>query len=147
MISRAHKWLFCTAWHNSVEIAAPGQSSLSRRKHRRLRGDASRKETRRPASSLSLSTELWHTNTSYFRLNRSRELRADCALEGVVPGDDDDEEQNEDADDGEADTRLTEVDADFFVASASCSRCVPDTLDLKSFWNQPEKKKSVGRYL
>lgn len=138
MISRAHKWLFCTAWHNSVEIAAPGQSSLSRRKHRRLRGDASRKETRRPASSLSLSTELWHTNTSYFRLHRSRELRADCALEGFVPGDDDDEEQNDDADDGEADAQLTE-DADFFVAS-SWSRCAPETLDL-SFWNQPEKRK------
>ncbi|XP_056297182.1 serine-protein kinase ATM-like [Pseudoliparis swirei] len=51
VVSRALKWLFCTAWHNSVEIAPPGQASLCIRKHLRLRGDASRKETRRTASS------------------------------------------------------------------------------------------------
>lgn len=146
MISRAHKWLFCTAWHSSVEIALPGQSSLCRRKHLRLRGGASRKETSRPASSLSLSTELWHTNTSYFRLHRSAELRADCdcsGLDGVVPGDDDDEEQNN-ADEG--DTLLT-GDTELFVTFASCPDCPDeDIFDLKSFWNQPETRKTNYKY-
>ena len=140
MISRALKWLFCTASHNSVENAPPGQMSLCKRKHRRLRGEASRKETRRTACSVSLGSKLWHTNTSYFRLHRSDELRADCScggLEGVVPGDDD---VNED------DKLLTEVN-EFFVTLVSCSHVDDDSLDFKSFWNQPETERRQSVYI
>lgn len=135
-MSRAHRWLFCTAWQSSVEVAPPGQSSLCCRKHLRPRGEASRKETSRSASSLSLSTQLWHTNTSYFLLHRSRELRADCErVEGVVPGDDDDEDR-------EVETLLTE-ETELFVSFPSCSRGADeDTLDFKTFWNQPETRKT-----
>lgn len=146
-MSRAHTWLSCTAWHNSVEIAPPGQSSLCRRKHLRLRGGASRKETRRPASSMSLSTELWHTSTSYFRLLRSSELRADCGcsgLDGVAPGGDDDKEQDDHADEGDAETLLTEG-TELFVTSCSC--CADeDPLDFKSLRNQPETRRTNGTY-
>lgn len=98
---------------------------------------------------MSPGTELWHTNTSYFRLQRSLEFRADCGctgFEGAVPGDDDDEEQNDDADEGEGevDTLLSE---EFFVIFASCSCCaVKDPLDFKSFWNQPEMRKTNCTY-
>lgn len=122
-----------------MEVAPPGQSSLCCRKHLRPRGEASRKETSRPASSLSRSTQLWHTNTSYFLLHRSRELRADCeCVEGVVPGDDDDEEQNVDEDE----TLLIE-DTELFVSFPSCSRVADeDTFGFKIFWNQPETRKT-----
>lgn len=125
-MSKAHKWLFCRASHNSVGIAPPGVSSLCRRKHLRPWGEASRKETKRPASSLSLSTELWQTNTSYFRLHRDREFRTDCDCSSL-DGDDVDGEPSADADEVVDDTLR---DDEFFVTS--CSRCV----DLKSFWNQ-----------
>lgn len=124
VISRAHRWLFCTALQSSVEVAPPGQSSLCCRKHRRQRGEASRKETSRPASPQSLSTELWHTNTSYFRRHRCSELRGhwECsAKEGAVPGDDvDDEEKQADEGEGEVETLMTEGTG-FFVSFPSCS--------------------------
>lgn len=82
VMSRAHTWLFCMASHNSVETAPPGQSSLCRRKHLRPQGAVSRKETSWPASSVSLSSGLWHTSTSYLLLHRCWELRADGDLGG-----------------------------------------------------------------
>lgn len=138
VISRAHRWLSCTAWQSSVEVAPPGQSSLCCRKHRRQRGEASRKETSRPASSQSLSAELWHTNTSYLRRHRCSELRGrwECK-EGAVPADDDEEKQA-DEEEGGVETLIIE-DTGFFIAFPSCSKCADkEALGFKIFWNQPE---------
>lgn len=67
------------------------------------------------------------------------ELRADCGCSGldeVAPGDDDDKEQNDDADEGEG---------EWFVTSCSC--CADkDTLDFKSLRNQPETRKTNCTY-
>lgn len=91
---------------------------------------------------MSLSTELWHTSTSYFRLHLSSDIRADCGccgFEGDVPSDDEDDEEHDDVDEGEVVTLPTE-DTDFF---ASCShRADTDALDFKSFWIQPEMRKT-----
>jgi len=75
-MSSALQWLSCMAWHNSEKIAAPGLESLCHRKHLKQRGAISKNVTRRFASSMSVSAELWHTKTSYFRLHRAAELRA-----------------------------------------------------------------------
>ncbi|KAG7278499.1 hypothetical protein CRUP_004108 [Coryphaenoides rupestris] len=60
----------------SEKRAAPGLESLCHRKHLKQRGSTSKNVTRRFASSMSMSAELWHTKTSYFRLHRATELRA-----------------------------------------------------------------------
>lgn len=93
---------------------------------------------------MSLSTELWHTSTSYFRFHLSSELRADCGCCGFerdVPSDDDDDEddkeEHDDVDEGEVVTLPTE-DNNLFVTFVSCSHCADtDALDFKNFWIQP----------
>lgn len=62
-------------------------------------------------------------------------------MEGVVPGDDDDEEQNVN-DVSEVETLLIE-DAELLVSFPSCSRGADEhTLDFKIFWNQPDTRKT-----
>ena len=121
-----------------MAIAPPAQASLCQRKHLRQRGAASRNNTRRLASSMSVWEGLWHTNTSYFRSHLSSELRAVflcCGFEGAVPGDN--EECSGDADE-EDEILLTELSA-IFSLSSCCADKAP--LDFKSFWNQLEEKR------
>lgn len=149
VMSRTLKWLFCTAWHNSEGMAPPGLASRCHKKHLRLLGEASKKETRRAASSMSLSTELWHTHTSYFRVHLTGDVRADCGSGGLLDAvgvfsrcnDEEDDDINEDA----ADTLLIEVVVFFVISHTSCcggTLCWEDTLAfMKSLWNQPKARR------
>lgn len=128
-MSRTHMWLSCTAWHSSVEIAPPGHSSLSCRKHLKLRGGASRKDTSRAASSESLSTELWHTNTSYFLAQLNAEPTTDWGMVGVH-GDDKGQKDDE--------------PEDCFASFPTCWSCAEkDPLKFRIFWNHPKIFKKV----
>jgi hypothetical protein len=87
-------------------MAAPGIESLRCKKHLKQWGATSRKVTRRFPFWISISAELWHTTTSYFRLHCGAELRGPTgryALEeeavGMFNADEEDGDNGDDDDD------------------------------------------------